>query len=128
MRNAKHPSNSNLLHLRTAMLMIAAVLAAGLCSAATNNWTGTAGDMKWSTSGNWSATAAPTNTDDVVFNVDGAGSTAGVVDNIVDGSFAIQSLSYCNTNTFHTTQIDPSATLVVTGSVATAAAGRYRHG
>ena len=78
---------------RAAAVIAATLLTAHLASAATAIWTGTSGDQLWSTSGNWSA-GVPAFNDDVVFNVDNNAGSAGVVNNIVDTSRSIQSLSY----------------------------------
>jgi fibronectin-binding autotransporter adhesin len=117
MKNTQYPSNRDILQLRMAMLMMAAFLAADLSSAATKTWSGTAGDLKWSTGGNWSG-GVPTVTDDALFLTNDAAASAGTVNNIVDGSLSIQSLTFRNTNTWHTMQIDPNVSLTITGSVA----------
>jgi hypothetical protein len=120
MNNTEYSSNGNTPPRRTAMLITIALLAVNFCSAATNTWTGAATpDMKWSTTNNWSG-GVPGVSDDVEFDTGGAAGGAGIVNNVVDASLSIQSLAYKNTNTFHTTQIDPGATLTVTGSVAKA--------
>jgi autotransporter-associated beta strand protein len=114
-----NPTEPPTLQLRTPAVLMAAILAAHLASAATNTWTGAAGDLNWSDGGNWSG-GVPALNDNVVFNSNNAGTSAGIVNNIVDSTVSIQSLSYNNTNTYHTTQINPNTTLTITGSVATA--------
>lgn len=117
MKNTLSFRENNVLRPRTALALMVAVLAAPLASATTNTWTGAAGDQKWSTSGNWLG-GVPTATDDALFLTNDAVVSAGTVNNIVDASLSIQSLTFRNTNTWHTMQIDPNVSLTITGSVA----------
>ena len=99
-------------------LLIALPLATTL-RAAVATWTGASGtDTNWSNGGNWSSTpTAPGATDDVLFDVTGAVTPAGTINNVVDGSFAgsILSLQYGQTANTHTTLIEPGQTLTVNG-------------
>ena len=101
------------------MLTAALAVSAGNASAVTKAWTGASGTTtNWSTAGNWSASGAPASTDDVVLNDGGNTNAAGTVNNVVDSSFAgsVKSLSYANTNGFHTTLIAPGKALIMNGS------------
>jgi hypothetical protein len=92
--------------------LLATILATFVSSAsgAQKQWSGLAGDMLWSTGGNWSPTGAPGTADNVVFGNDGITdfpyALGGSANNIVDStSVTINSLSYMNTNGYHNTQV-----------------------
>ena len=80
----------------TVMLMTAAGAAATAASAraATDNWTNAAGGT-WTTGTNWSLAAPPAVTDNAVFNVSGAASTAYTV--TLPGSENAERRSPCRT-------------------------------
>ena len=80
-------------------------------------WTPAGVNTNWSTVGNWSAGASPVSSNDVDFYDAGATNAAGTVDNVVNSSLTIGSLTYgqTNGNNFHTTLIASSVTLTVGG-------------
>jgi autotransporter-associated beta strand protein len=86
--------------------------------AAPISWSGTGADQNWSTPGNWVGNTPPGIADDVKFTDLGGNGVIGQVDNIVDLTTTNLSLQYASTNgtVFHTTQINPGVTLVLTGS------------
>jgi fibronectin-binding autotransporter adhesin len=89
-----------------------------LASAQTTDiWTGTGADMNWSTAGNWLTGVAPGSSDNVAFDDTGTSATQGSVNNVVDTDFTIASLTYENTNNFHTTQVGDGQTLTDTGDL-----------
>ncbi|HEY2083295.1 MAG TPA: hypothetical protein VGI88_10960, partial [Verrucomicrobiae bacterium] len=80
-------------------------------------WTGS---NNWSTVLNWTNTTAggngpPGPLSDVLFNSAATVGTSNVVDNIVDSDTTIGSLTFANTNGYHTTLIAPGKTLTVIG-------------
>jgi hypothetical protein len=78
-------------------------------------WTPAGVNTNWSTAGNWTPSGPPVSTNDVVFNDTGIAGAAGTVDNVVDSNFTIGSLTYGNTNNYHTTLIPSGVTLTVGG-------------
>ncbi len=64
----------SLLALAAAMATTAPVMAAAVVTSTTDHWTGSAGDGKFNTTGNWSTTSVPTASDIAVFDL-GAAST-----------------------------------------------------
>ena len=70
----------------------------------------------WSNPGNWSPNGAPGSSNDVQFSDLGLVGGAGTVDNTVDAAFTLGSLTYGQTNNYHTTLINPGLTLIVTGT------------
>ena len=76
-------------------------------------WSPAGVTTNWSTGANWTATGAPVSSNDVEFIDLGAAGSAGTVDNVVDSSQTIGSLTYGQTNGFHTTLINPGVTLTV---------------
>jgi fibronectin-binding autotransporter adhesin len=102
------------------LLRIMAVLAA--CTLTTHFalgaqiiWSG-AGDLNWSTAGNWFGGVVPSAADDVKFYDDG-----GLANNNVDAGFAgtIQSLQYGQTNGLHNTVIASGKTLTINSNFIT---------
>ena len=103
------------LSLGAAMGMMAAVLTAQLAFADTNTWN-VPGPAYWSTNSNWSPPGPISGTSDIVFTNIGDNGTPGqngTANNIVDTNLAIQSLTYRNTNSYHTTSIGAGLTLTV---------------
>jgi fibronectin-binding autotransporter adhesin len=87
---------------------------------AQSTWSGAGTDQNWSTTGNW-AGGAPGNTSTVTFP-DGAfpltTNVQGVVNNIVQSSTTIASLTYNNQSlNFDTTQIPAGTALTVSGNL-----------
>ena len=89
---------------------------------AQSTWGGAGTDQNWSTSGNWSSGGAPAN--DAVIFPDGVfpitTNTQGAVNNIVQSSTAITSLTYNNNgaaNDLVTTLIPSGSTLTVNGGL-----------
>jgi hypothetical protein len=84
------------------------------------NWTG-ASSTAWSNAGNWTGgTGIPVAADTVIFGAAGSSTTQGTVTNVVDTDFTIAALRFENqsdnaTPQFHTTQIDPTKTLLDNG-------------
>ena len=72
----------------------------------------------WSNPGNWSPSGAPGSSNDVQFSDLGLVGGAGTVDNTVDAAFTLGSLTYGQTNNYHTTLINPGLTLTVTNGLA----------
>lgn len=87
---------------RDAMLGIFGLIVAALffafssqqAFAATKTWTGDGADANWSTDANWSPSGAPTNGDDLVFNLSDLG-TFSAPDNDI-ASLSIASMSFTN--------------------------------
>src|SRR5258708_20481224 len=79
-------------------------------------WTPAGANTNWSTAGNWNPSGSPGSTDDVQFFDGGGTNAAGVVDNVLDSSLAIGSLTFGQTNNFHTTLIASGQTLTVGGN------------
>ncbi len=78
-------------------------------------------NTNWSTASNWTNTTAggfgpPGISNDVVFGGAGVVGGSNGVDNVVDSDTTISSLTFANTNGFHTTQIAPGKTLTVLGA------------
>jgi fibronectin-binding autotransporter adhesin len=76
-------------------------------------WSPAGANTNWSTAGNWTPGGAPTPSNDVQFVDLGAVGTAGLTNNVVDASMTIGSLTYGQTNNFHTTLISPGVALTV---------------
>jgi fibronectin-binding autotransporter adhesin len=79
-------------------------------------WTPAGANTNWSTAGNWTLSGSPTPSNDVLFADLGAVATAGQTNSFVDGILTVGSLTYGQTNNFHTTLIAPGATLTVGGN------------
>ena len=79
-------------------------------------WTPGGVNGSWLNVGNWSPSGAPGASNDVQFSDLGVVGSAGVVDNTVDAAFSLGSLTYGQTNNYHTTLISPGLTLTVTGA------------
>jgi autotransporter-associated beta strand protein len=73
-------------------------------------------NTNWSTALNWTNTGAPTPSNDVQFVDLGAVGTPGLVDNVVDTTTTIGSLTYGQTNNSHTTLIPAGVTLTIGGT------------
>jgi fibronectin-binding autotransporter adhesin len=79
-------------------------------------WTNGIVSSNWSAVANWTAGSVPTSSNDVLFIDNSAAPTSpGITDNIVDVNLLIGSLTYGQTNTTHTTLINPGVTLAVGG-------------
>src|ERR1700742_139220 len=102
--------------LITLRVFSAALALTHLSFAGTVVWNGLGADQNWSTPGNWAGNIPPGTGDDTKFFDDGANANIETVNNIVDSSRTNLSLQYGNTNLFHTTQINPGVTLVLTGT------------
>ena len=79
-------------------------------------WTNGGVNGNWSTGPNWSPNGAPGASNDVQFSDVALVLTQGAVDNTVDSAFNIGSLTYGQTNNYHTTAISPGVTLNVSGA------------
>lgn len=84
-------------------------------------WTNGFSDVNWSSSLNWTnltsgGNGPPGVSNDVVFTNLSVAAASGTVDNIVNGNTTINSLTFENTNGFHTTQIGSGQTLTIAGS------------
>ncbi|MCS7305243.1 MAG: PEP-CTERM sorting domain-containing protein [Thermoguttaceae bacterium] len=107
------------------LVVWAMLLAAdSMTQAATIYWTGGGGsaNMNWSHSANWSTNNPPGASDEAIFTHTAGGASAGVVTNIVNTGFTVQSLSYqldtlSPTSFFHTTQIQSGLTLLATNGL-----------
>ena len=113
-----------LLQLRP-FLFITFVLSIINLAQAQSTWGGGGTDQNWSTSGNWSSGGAPAG-DGVTFPAGAfpiTTNTQGAVNNIVQSSTAITTLTYNNvTPTFYTTLI-PSGALTASGNLTFGASG-----
>ena len=78
-------------------------------------WTNGAVNTNWSTAANWTGNAVPVSSNDVVFTDVLNVGTPGQVDNVVDTNLTIGSLTYGQTNLYHTTLIASGKTLTVGG-------------
>ena len=76
-------------------------------------WNPAGANTNWSFAGNWSPTGPPGASNDVFFYDTGAAGAAGTVDNTIDSNFTIGSLTYGQTNNFHTTLIASGKTLTL---------------
>ena len=91
--------------------------------ASSTTWKGSAANLNWSTSGNWSG-GLPAPTSDVVFFTNGVVLTS-ASNNVVSANTTIQSLSYTQTNpstgtqTYQNTYINSGVTLTVSNGLAT---------
>lgn len=121
----------NRLHriLTAASIAVALAVVAHTASGAQKLWSGLAGDMLWSTAGNWSPSGMPGVSDSVVLTNDATTdfpfALGGSPDNFVDSLFvspSITSLGFMNTNGYHNSQLT-NLTVVgtSTGSVAATA-------
>jgi len=86
-------------------------------------WSPAGVNTNWSTPENWTQSGAPTPSNDVDFFDTGAVGAPGIVDNVVDASLTIGSLTYGQTNIYHTTLIPSGVTLTVGGDANGLAAG-----
>jgi fibronectin-binding autotransporter adhesin len=102
-------------YLKTVAVLAAGILTTHFAMAAQIIWSG-AGDLNWSTAGNWFGGVVPSATDDVKFYDDGA-----LANNNLDAAFAgtIQSLQYSQTNGTHNTIIAPGKTLTINSNFVT---------
>lgn len=78
-------------------------------------WNPGGANTNWSTAGNWSPNGPPVSSNDVFFYDVGVTNAAGAVDNVADTSINIGSLTYGQTNNFHTTLVASGKTLTVGG-------------
>ncbi|HZM03382.1 MAG TPA: autotransporter-associated beta strand repeat-containing protein, partial [Candidatus Saccharimonadales bacterium] len=79
-------------------------------------WSPPGTDTNWSTAVNWSPAGPPAITNDVEFiDLPSTSAGQGIVDNVVNNSFFVGSLTYGQTNSYHTTLISPGKTLTVGG-------------
>ena len=79
-------------------------------------WSPAGANTNWSTAGNWTPSGSPVSSNDLQFVDLGAVGSAGLVDNVVDNNFTIGSLTYGQTNNFHTTLIASGKTLTLVGT------------
>lgn len=102
-------------YLKALGVLAACILTSHFAVAAQIIWSG-AGDLNWSTPGNWFGGVVPSANDDVKFYDDGA-----LSNNNLDASFAgaIQSLQYSQTNGNHNTVIAPGKTLTINSNFVT---------
>ncbi len=103
------------------LILTLAISAMAAQFATAQSWTGGGADQNWSTGANWAGGIAPGSGSAVTFP-DGAfpitTNAQGVVNNIVQSSTAIASLTYANLNPdFDTTQIPFATTLTVNGNL-----------
>lgn len=77
-------------------------------------WSGGGGaNQSWSDGNNWLSGVSPQPMDNVYFFNNGAVSTVSNINNVVDAAFGgtVSSISYANTNNYHTTLINSGVTL-----------------
>jgi len=121
------PTTNKLPQLAVATVLALILTIASSATAAQKLWTGTAGDMLWSTAGNWSPAGMPGIGDTVILTNDTLVdlfpfALGGSPDNVVDSLFAspsIDSFGIMNTNGYHNTQL---TNLTVVGTSATSVA------
>jgi fibronectin-binding autotransporter adhesin len=102
--------------LRTLAALAVSLTTLNLATADTVVWSGGGATQNWSlggADGNWTGSAAPGASDDVKFWDTGTDFSLGNVNNIVDTTTTINSLTYANSNNFHTTMIDSGQTLTI---------------
>jgi autotransporter-associated beta strand protein len=78
-------------------------------------WSNAGANLNWATANNWVPNNAPLSSNDLYFFNLGASGGPGLVDNIVNSSMTIGSLTFGQTNGYHTTQINSGVTLIVGG-------------
>lgn len=111
-------TNSAFTNSTTVNLLLTGVVA----NPGTLVWFGGGGTtINWSDVLNWTNVTAgghgsPGISNDVVFTNLATVATSNVVDNVVDSDTPVASLTFNNTNDFHTAQIVPGATLLIAGS------------
>jgi autotransporter-associated beta strand protein len=76
-------------------------------------WTPAGANTNWSTSGNWSPPGPPGLANDAQFFDGGAVATPGTINNVVDTSSTVGSLTFGQTNNSHTTFIASGRTLTL---------------
>jgi parallel beta-helix repeat protein len=84
-------------------------------------WTNGASNLNWSSLQNWTNITSggygpPGASNDVVFSDISSTNAANVTDNIMNSDTTIASLTYSNTNGYHTTQLAVGGELTITGS------------
>ena len=111
----------NLLTMARCSAIVTAVLlfSGSVLHAAAISWDGGGGDDNWSTFANFAPDGDPAG-DDVTFDSTDDAGGAGIVNNIVDASVSIASLTITETTAgtgtfYHTTQIDSGQTLTIDG-------------
>ena len=80
-------------------------------------WSGNGANLNWSNATNWTGGTPGTATNIYFFDT-GANGSQGVVNNIVGSNTTIFTLTYGNTNGFHTAQINSGDTLAISNSSA----------
>jgi autotransporter-associated beta strand protein len=78
-------------------------------------WTPAGANTNWSTAANWSPSGVPGSTNDAKFYDAGAVSPLGTINNAVDASLTVGSLTFGQTNNTHTTFIPSGTTLTLSG-------------
>src|SRR5580700_7490698 len=110
--------NKTLLQLHIPLIILA-VFASTPLAQAQSTWGGGDTDQNWSTAGNWSSGGVPSG-DAVTFPAGAfpiTTNTQGAVNNIVQSSTAITTLTYNNTTPQFYTTLIPSGTLTASGNV-----------
>jgi hypothetical protein len=102
-----------------AILSLCSFLAvAGRPAVAQTTWTGSGGNLSWTTTGNWSDSASPEGKI-VTFGTAGSVASVATINNIVNGNFTIPTLrlgSWSSTIN-HSMQINSGNTLIVAGDM-----------
>ena len=114
-------------NLISSAFLAAALLAAAVSEASAVTWTGASpdGSLLWSAPTNWGTLLAPTASDVVTFTNTGSTNVLGAVNNIITTNTTITSLTYLSkvssialTTNYHTTLINPGATLTISRGTA----------
>ena len=104
-----------------AIFILASLLAVSPLMAATLSWSGSDAtanlNTNWSDANNWSG-GSPNSTVSILFTNAGAVTNVSTIDNIVDVNTTILALQFANTNSYHTTLINPGLTLTVSNNAA----------
>jgi autotransporter-associated beta strand protein len=85
-------------------------------NAATNTWSGAAGNLIWHTAGNWLPSGPPGGNDDTLFFNSGATNGLGLASTVVTNNTAVRSVWVGPTNGIHNLVINSGATLTVAGT------------
>jgi len=107
---------ANLPTFRALAPLLAVVALVQSINAATNTWSGTAGDLIWNTTANWSPSGPPGANDDTRFFNPGATNSLVQPNLVVTNNTSVRSLWIGQSNGFHNLVINSGVTLTVAGT------------